>query len=305
MTAMQKKLTVSIGIPAYNEEQNIRHLLTALLRQKQDSFVLREIIVVSDGSTDGTEEQVRSVADLRIRLVSLGQNEGIGPAQNKILDTATGDVLVLLDADVLPVGLNFLEDSIAPFSEDKNIGLVGADRVAARSVGVLESFLVYGNELRTQIFKRINNADNVYLCFGTARAFRKSFYRKLRWPRIASEDAYSYLKCQEFGFRFKFAPKAQVLFRLPLTFGDHAKQSNRFRMGRQHLIKRFRSGFVREQYAIPFWLAVSVLLRSMIFHPILTIGYLGITFAARIYKRLRPVDPNLYEIAVSSKRVVI
>ena len=51
---MRKKLTVTIGIPAYNEEANVRNLLVSLLAQKETNFKLQEIIVVSDGSTDKT-----------------------------------------------------------------------------------------------------------------------------------------------------------------------------------------------------------------------------------------------------------
>ena len=51
---MNKKLTVSVGIPAYDEEANIKSLLEAILQQRQENFILKSIIVVSDGSTDRT-----------------------------------------------------------------------------------------------------------------------------------------------------------------------------------------------------------------------------------------------------------
>lgn len=47
-----KKLSVSVGIPAYNEEQNIASLIFGILKQKVNNITLKEIIVISDGSTD-------------------------------------------------------------------------------------------------------------------------------------------------------------------------------------------------------------------------------------------------------------
>lgn len=298
--------TVTVGIPAYNEEQNIARLLRAVLKQKHDTFRLEKIIVVSDGSTDRTVDRVRSVGSRKIKLIVLKQNEGVGPAQNRIFDEATSDIVVLLDADVLPVGTGFLEAILAPFAEDKRIGLVSADRVAARPYGLMESFAAYGNELRHRIFYRINQGDNIYLCNGTARTFSKRLYGKLRWPAIASEDAYSYLKCREFGFHFRFVPEAKVLFRAPLTFSDHAKQSNRFRMSSQALDEFFPDTDVRRSYAIPIRAAVPVVLASLATHPLLTLGYISTTVCARIYKQfMAPVSLSEYEIATSSKQVVI
>ncbi len=51
---MKKITTISIGIPAFNEAVTIKRLLRSVLAQKEKGFVLREIIVLCDGSTDGT-----------------------------------------------------------------------------------------------------------------------------------------------------------------------------------------------------------------------------------------------------------
>ena len=52
---MVKKQTVTIGIPAYNEEQNIGVLLSKLLAQKQIHYKLKEILIYLDGSIDHTK----------------------------------------------------------------------------------------------------------------------------------------------------------------------------------------------------------------------------------------------------------
>ena len=89
------RMTISIGIPAYNEEQNIRHLLERLMRQEYVSCSLREIIIIADGCTDGTIREVRRVTDDRILLIIFPAKKGLAAGQNEIARTAGGDILVL------------------------------------------------------------------------------------------------------------------------------------------------------------------------------------------------------------------
>ena len=69
-TCMNKP-ELTVGICAYNEEKNIEALLTQVLNQKIRNAELKEILVVSSGSTDGTVEIVRKIAarDTRVRLL--------------------------------------------------------------------------------------------------------------------------------------------------------------------------------------------------------------------------------------------
>ena len=59
---MNKKPTVTIGIPAHNEEANIANMLNSVISQEQKSFFLEKIIVALDGCTDNTESEAREFA---------------------------------------------------------------------------------------------------------------------------------------------------------------------------------------------------------------------------------------------------
>jgi len=99
---MMKKIpTISIGIPAYNEEANIGNLLESILSQKQDSFVLKEMIVISDGSTDRTVQEAKKVSDERVKVIEGIERRGQAYRQNEICSRASADFLVLLNADIL------------------------------------------------------------------------------------------------------------------------------------------------------------------------------------------------------------
>src|SRR3989338_7410005 len=113
-------IKVSVGIPAYNEEANIKNLLTALLGQKQDGFELLEIIVVSDGSSDKTADIVRSLNNSLINLIEDKERLGQQARQNQILKMNGSDLLVIIEADTLPADDEFLVNLIKPLiSEEK------------------------------------------------------------------------------------------------------------------------------------------------------------------------------------------
>jgi glycosyltransferase involved in cell wall biosynthesis len=88
---------VSILIPAYNAEQWIGMTLASALEQ---TWPYTEIIVVDDGSCDGTYEAARRYASKRLKVVTQ-ENRGAGAARNRALSLAQGDYIQWLDADDL------------------------------------------------------------------------------------------------------------------------------------------------------------------------------------------------------------
>lgn len=89
--------TVSIVIPSYNKQAYIKKAIESALAQTHEC----EVIVVDDGSTDGSLEVVKSY-DGRIKWEA-GQNRGGSAARNRGLDLASGDYIQFLDADdILP-----------------------------------------------------------------------------------------------------------------------------------------------------------------------------------------------------------
>jgi dolichol-phosphate mannosyltransferase len=91
--------TLSIVIPAYNEEPFIGTLLAQVLAVDLAPLgVTKEIIVVDDCSTDGTSAVVSAVAG--VRLYRLPRNGGKGQAVRAGIDRATGDYLIIQDADL-------------------------------------------------------------------------------------------------------------------------------------------------------------------------------------------------------------
>ena len=94
----QKKI-ISVIIPTYNEYKNLPKLLDQLLNL--ETIFEKEIIIVDDNSSDGTQNLARSYSqnDRRIRLISRLGRSGLSSAIKEGCLCASGDLIVIMDAD--------------------------------------------------------------------------------------------------------------------------------------------------------------------------------------------------------------
>ena len=88
--------TVSVVLPAYNRAGTIRAAIESVLRQTWTDF---ELLVVDDGSADGTLEAARAVCDPRLRTLSTGRNRGPSGARNMGIREARGAWVAFQDSD--------------------------------------------------------------------------------------------------------------------------------------------------------------------------------------------------------------
>ncbi len=93
---------ISVVIPAYNERENVTPLYEKLVEVLKDIGREFEIIFVDDGSTDGTFEVLKNIAekDRRVKVIKFRRNYGQTAAIYAGFDHAKGDVIVTMDADL-------------------------------------------------------------------------------------------------------------------------------------------------------------------------------------------------------------
>src|SRR4051794_19573445 len=92
---------VSVVIPTHNRIERLKRVLVALECQ---NYALGdfEVIVVSDGSSDGTDEYLRTLTT-PLQLHAVAQpNQGVAVARNNGMRKATGDIILFVDDDVVP-----------------------------------------------------------------------------------------------------------------------------------------------------------------------------------------------------------
>jgi len=89
---------VTVGIPFYNEEETLAGAIRSVFAQTQSDW---ELILVDDGSTDGSLDIARSVDDPRVRVVGDGQHRGLSARLNQIVVLASARLVARMDADDL------------------------------------------------------------------------------------------------------------------------------------------------------------------------------------------------------------
>jgi glycosyltransferase involved in cell wall biosynthesis len=89
---------LSVIVPVFNERNTVAEIVRRM--RSVDLPVDREIVVVDDGSDDGTRDVLTQLADSTVRIVKHGVNRGKGAAIRTGLENSTGDVVLVQDADL-------------------------------------------------------------------------------------------------------------------------------------------------------------------------------------------------------------
>ena len=123
---------ISITLPAYNAEATLRPVLEGLTSVDYPRE-LRQILVVSDGSTDGTDDLVREFAPRGVELLRIEGRLGKTEIENRAMDALTGDIIVNTDASVTvaPAAIKHLVAALA----DPGVGVASGRDIPVASVG--------------------------------------------------------------------------------------------------------------------------------------------------------------------------
>ena len=301
---MSKLPTVTIGIPAHNEEANIGLLLADLYKQDCSLFKLEKIIVSSDGSQDRTVQIVNSLKDSKTVLINNSQCKGVAVRQNQIINMTSSDVLVLLNADIRISKLDFIAKLITPIVS--NIAdLTSPYMVEMAPRSFIESVLELSARLKTILFESWRNGQNGYLCHGSVRAFSQRFYKHLRFKESEGEDMYSYLMCIKNNYIFRYVKDTYVIYRLPKTLYDHFKQSVRFFKYQVKFAHEFEKDLVKRELKIPLKVYIKATYKALpmvIRAPRLTLGYLLVVCLMKV-RSVYSVKDNLWDAASTKTNI--
>lgn len=214
----------SIGICAYNEERNIERCIRSIYEQELSWFRLKEVLVVSSGSTDGTDGIVRSLMSEHGDIVFLPQTEreGKNSAINLYLDNMTTGIAVMLNADNIFAGSRSLQSLLEPLM-DPGVGIVGGHPIPTNEpsdkVGFASVMLwTMHHYIALQTPK-----------IGELVAFR-DIGTRLRTDLQSDEDIIR-MRLEEAGYRGVYAPDATVYNHGPDTEADFIKQRVRVNVG--------------------------------------------------------------------------
>ncbi|KKQ18720.1 MAG: Glycosyl transferase family 2 [Berkelbacteria bacterium GW2011_GWA1_36_9] len=212
------KMKLSIIIPVFNEEKNIKTVISQVKNVPVE--MEKEIIIVDDGSKDKTRIILQSYnKDLSIKIILQPKNLGKGSAIRRGLEEATGDFVLIQDADREYLVSDYSK-ILKPFLAQKAQVVYGS-----RFLGNI-SGMRWQNRLANKILTATTN-----LLYGTRitdeatayKAFRRDFIQKIP------------LKCQRFEFcpevTAKIAKKGFKIYEVPITYhGRSSKDGKKIKL---------------------------------------------------------------------------
>ncbi len=180
---------LSVIIPVYNERNTI---LKVIQRVREVPPYEKEVVVVDDGSTDGTRELLLSIPELGARVILHDRNRGKGAAVRTGFEHATGYVIVVQDADLEYDPLDWAE-MLRLIEEDK-ADVVFGSRFFGKAHRVLFFHHYMGNRLISFLVNLLYDLylSDVEVCY---KMFRRDILREIK------------LTCDDFGFEVEFTAK--------------------------------------------------------------------------------------------------
>lgn len=304
---MNNKLTVTIGVPAHNEEKTIISLLTSLIIQRGESFTIQKIIVMLDGCTDATEKKAKAFAKAHPQVTVFSDNQRVGKVKrlNQLYHMNTSDIFIQFDADIILASSYTIENMIKVFLHDEKTVMVAAHEIPIRPQTFIGKIIYAGYEFWDRTRLSIKDYDHIQNHYGAATALRKSFVKGVSYPEDITDDrGYLYLFAKHYG-KFHYTIDAAILYHPVSTLHDFFKLADRSFSKNQDALVKYFSPTVYNEYSIPFRNKLKAIAITFIKNPF----YTTLALLLNIYSRLVPHYDILYgngmwEIASSTKKTI-
>jgi glycosyltransferase involved in cell wall biosynthesis len=196
-------MLASVIIPVYNRKDSIEPCLESVLNQDFSDY---EVIVIDDGSTDGTKDILKKYAN-RVRLHFHETNQGVSESRNQGIRLAQSNFIAVTDSDCV-VEPTWLKELIKPFSSDDKLMIVGGKVSDSASRSYWQTV---NRGLHTFVSHKSQYVKQVVGC---NLAFRREFIGQnlydYRLRFAAGDDTELCWRCRSLGFKVYYTQEARV-----------------------------------------------------------------------------------------------
>lgn len=239
--------SISVIVPAYNEEKNIASTVESILSAVYPGK--KEIIVVNDGSTDGTGEIVKEYSKMSKNVRMIETNHiGKAKAINAAIKKSKNEIFIVLDADT-EIEPDALIEIVKPFSEKKVAAVATTLRVKF-SMNPLTWFQHFEYAISTGWRYVVDNVRGSCIVPGFC-AFRKSMLAEVGGLKgntaVEDYDICMYLK--KAGYEIRMVPTSIAYTKVPETIAGWVKQRIRWTRGTLQVMRKHSDVIFNRKFA--------------------------------------------------------
>lgn len=202
-------MIITAIIPAYNEEKTIGNVIR-VIREVSD---ISSIIVVSDGSTDGT---ARIASSMGVDVIELDKNVGKGGAIKAGLEKSTGDIILFLDADLIGLKKDHVINLLKPVmldEADMTLGIFVGGRLSTDLAHMVSPYLSGQRAVKRELIYGVPNLD--ILKYGVEVAMTRYAIREnKRIKTVKIDNATHFTKEEKLGFAKGFAARMKMYWEI-------------------------------------------------------------------------------------------
>ena len=294
---MTHKNTVTVGIPAYNEERNISGMIKSVLNQRRNNFLLDKVVIISDGSNDRTEDKVRELQNNHSEIILIADGKRTGKAErlNQLYEMNKSDIFIQFDADIILSNSEVIENLVNSLISS-GADVAGGNGRPVKGRKFIEIVSNAGDSLWYEIKKGFNGGDNIYNSQGCIYAFKKEFAQSLKYPAgTVSDHQYLYLEMKKNGKKFKFDESIIVYYRAPNNLRDFYEHKWRG-INETEILKPYFGSLIDQSRHIPFIYKLKILGKSLLKKPVKTIiAIFSLMFVKLVVFFIRPRNDALHE----------
>ena len=238
---------VSVIIPTYNEERNIKACLDSLFASDYPKDKI-EVIIVDDGSTDKTIDIIKGYDVKVLRQKHLGKVDAL----NKGVSFSSNDVVITLDADTC-IESSCLREVVKPFQEIDVGATNGAIRIGNNNnlLTIFQNIEYHYNNLIRNSFSTV--FKNGVWFFGALACYRRNVLREIGFFKkdTYTEDMDIAMEMRRKGYRIVHVCDALCYTTVPRSFTGLFKQRSRWWVGGLQSLFKNRDMFTFK-YGVPF-----------------------------------------------------